>query len=237
MNTPLNATYRERGLLFTESDTMVVSDLHLGRTDAENLQFPTPEYDDILDRFEAMLDSLTPRTVVLAGDVFQRFEEAPMEAVETAERLGELVIDYGGEMVVTPGNHDTYKFDRGMRNVAVVSDEYEIEEGVILHGHERPTTDADLYVVGHLHPVVKHRGSKWPCFLYGQNVYNGGDVLVLPAFADTVGGVNVPALSPPLGLDMPVVDGGEWLGAYHPLIYDDTEEDVRVFPRIDQFDD
>lgn len=230
---PHPLTYDERALLY--EDTLIVADLHLGRTHRDQLQFPTPEYDSILDRFNTLVQKHTPERIVLAGDVFQQFDQPPREAVDTLEKLRQNAEVEGADIIAVPGNHDTYKFQFDNYYHGIVQDEYTSENVTVIHGHIAPTEDADLIIAGHLHPVLEERGSRWPCFLYGERAYRDTDVVVIPAFADTVNGVNMADIAPPINLTMPVVENGDDILQYRPMVYDEQRGDVRVFPRLKDF--
>lgn len=224
-------TYDERAILL--GDTLVLSDLHLGKTSTRKFDFPTPEYDDIRDRFSALLDRFEPEIVVLAGDVFNSFDQPPDEAVQTLADLQSKVESVDGELIITPGNHDTYKFDIQHHFTGRVKNEYAVGNVCILHGHNPPVESAELYVIGHLHPALEHAGTRWPCFLYADDAYNGASVLILPQFTKTTNGTPINNISSPLRLDLPLIDNGDKrIEEFHPLVFDDELDDVRVFPEF-----
>lgn len=231
------STLRERAVVI--ENTLIVSDLHLGRTSYDELQIPTPEYDEILSRMQDLLHDIRPETVVFAGDVFQQFDHPPDEAIETLEKLRQMIVeDFGAELVITPGNHDTYKFDINSIFDGRIEEEYQIPNTsvTVYHGHTKPQTSSELFIVGHLHPALEHRGSRWPCFLYGQNVYDGADILVLPAFSEVIRGVPVRSYTPPVNLSIPIVENGDWLSEYYPIVYDTATEETRIFPKVGKID-
>lgn len=233
---PVNAIL-SRGVVVSD-DTLVISDLHLGRTSTDDLHFPTPGYDATVDRFTRALNATNPETVVLAGDVFQRFNHPPTEAIDTLSELRRLTVERGADFIVTPGNHDTCRFNiEDVYDGRLVS-QYESDENVrILHGHRTPTGPADLFVVGHLHPMLERDGERWPCTLYGPGAYYGSDVLIVPPFAETVQGTPVRKVIDGTGLRMPIVEDGNGLGSYHPIVHDQRRGETSVFPRLDELEE
>jgi hypothetical protein len=243
--------YRDRAVYLSDPDVLVVADLHLGRAESSNVDFPLGEGPDVVDRADALLDRFEPGTVVLAGDVLDAFGRVPVTVERALDSLQATIADAGADLVVTPGNHDA--------QLPIVydgpsPDEYRLDDGTIVcHGHERPTVEAHRYVIGHDHPAIEIEGKRRPCYLYGQGVFdagggagdgnggvaeNGGsgesgtdgpaDVLVLPAFNRLIRGV---ALNGTLAADLqsPFV---RRLEAFHPVVRDEDGDETLRFPPL-----
>lgn len=217
-----------RALYFPDADALVLADLHVGRDAASNVELPLGERDDLLERMERLLDRFDPGTVVFAGDVLHAFDSIPLRAERTLSALVETVENAGAQPMLVAGNHD--------RMLSTVWDGETVEEyrlgddrTVVLHGHEKPTTNADRYVIGHDHPAIEIEGQRRPCHLVGEGVYAGSDVLVLPAFNRLAPGV---LLNRTRTLDSPLVDDP---GAFRPIVRDADAGETYRFPPLDEF--
>jgi len=218
--------FRDRAVYLPDSDALVVADLHVGRADASDVEFPVGERAHLRDRLDALLDAFAPDTVVFAGDVLQRFEYVPAVARDTLDELVALVADAGAALVATPGNHDTQ-----LRDVldAPTPDTYRVDQDVVVcHGHEPPEADAGLYVIGHDHPTIEIEGQRRPTYLYGEGTYRGGDVLLLPSFTELAAGVVVNRMRT-ADFASPLVGNAN---ALRPVVYDDDADEPLWFPRL-----
>ncbi|MFC6836219.1 metallophosphoesterase [Halomarina ordinaria] len=220
--------FRDRALSLPVADALVLADLHVGRAAASPVEFPLGERDDLEERLDALLAATSPGTVVLAGDVLHAFDRVPDGARGTVAALARLVETAGADLVVTPGNHDTM--------LDAVWDgpterEYELADGtVVLHGHDPPERAAGRYVVGHDHPKLTVEGRDWPCLLYGEGVYEGADVFVLPAFTRLASGVSVNGRPGRASLERsPLVTD---VDRFRPVVYDSAADEQRTFPPL-----
>lgn len=227
----MDVEFRDRAAYLPAADTVVVADLHLGRDAASAVELPLGERDDLLDRLHHLLDVFQPSAMVLAGDVLHAFSNVPEGVETTLDDLATLVANAGSDLVVTPGNHDPMldtAFDDGA--------EHRLSDGetVVLHGHEPPATQAERYVIGHDHPAIVVEGQKHPCMLYGSNVYQGADVLVLPAFNRLAEGTAVNDMRAREFMS-PLVANGASLDQYRPFVWDKTAGDSLAFPPLGEF--
>lgn len=223
----MDVAFADRAAYLEKSETLVCTDLHLGRGASADVELPLSE-DDIPARVAALCERFSPTEVVLAGDVLHSFSGVPTDARETFRRLERTAGNAGARLVVTPGNHDAM--------LDVIWDgpcetEYSIGGSVVCHGHEPPNLKAERYVVGHDHPAIRIEGQRRPCFLFGQEVHAGADVLVLPAFNRLAPGVVVNSsrtLQSPLVTD---------LGKFRPVIRDEERDETLEFPPFCEFRD
>ncbi|MFP9190832.1 metallophosphoesterase [Natronosalvus vescus] len=192
--------FLERAVYVPAAETLVVADLHLGRAAASAVDAPIDDGGDVLARLETLLAQTAPTTVVVAGDLLHAFSSVPEGVDWDVTRLERAVADADADLVVTPGNHDSMLETVYAGQTAEC---YRLADGetVVCHGHERPVLEGDddpepqpqprRYIVGHDHPALSIGGRKLPCFLYGENVYRGADVLMLPAFTRSAAGATV----------------------------------------------
>ena len=223
--------YRDRAAYLPAAETLVVADLHVGRAEASDVDFPLGERDDLLSRFEDHLDAVSPAEAVFAGDVLHAFGGVSRAARETLRALADACREAGARPVMVAGNHDAMlesAWDGPVYDAYHVGD----DEVVVCHGHEAPEDgDTALYVVGHDHPAVDVEGRKRPCFLYGEGTYRGGDVLMLPAFTRLAGGATVNGMRA-RDFQSPLVTDAD---ALRVVIFDADAGEALAFPPLGRF--
>ena len=219
---------RARAAYFDDPAVLVVADVHVGRDEASDVAFPLGERDDLRERLDALVAHFRPDTVVVAGDVLHTFGYATDRAKAVLAALDDCCRDAGARLVLVRGNHDTSL--EGVWN-GTIHDAYRLGDVVVVHGHDHPETSADCYVVGHDHPTIEIEGQRRPCFLYGEDVYRGSDVLMLPAFNRLAAGVSVNRMG---GEDFqsPLVTD---VDAFRPAVYDDDAQETLWFPPLGEF--
>jgi metallophosphoesterase superfamily enzyme len=103
------------------------------------------------------------------------------------------------------------------------------------HGGAGEGDDGDvapaLYVVGHDHPAITIEGQKRPCFLSGEGVYRGADLLMLPAFSRVASGVAVNGMRA-RDFQSPLVRDAD---ALRPIVWDSVAEEALRFPPLGRF--
>ncbi|AXG10040.1 metallophosphoesterase [Haloplanus rubicundus] len=199
------------------ASTLVVADLHAGRTHPEerrsspatNAGILLNERRDLLDRLSAAVAATDPETVVFAGDLCHRFGAPSERTAGTVRALAGAVRAAGARPVAVAGNHDV-----GLGGVwpGPVHDAYRLaDDTLVCHGHEAPDEPAERYVCGHLHPAIEIEGRKRDCFLYDPAGYRDRPTLVLPAFSTFAAGLRIErreAVDSPLVPDLDAVRPG-----------------------------
>ena len=226
MEPPDAVAFRDRAVVV--DDVLVVADLHVGRGAAGGFELPVGDGADLLDRFGDLLETTDVATAVVAGDLLHSFRTIPRTVEETLAGLRDRARSAGTELVVTPGNHDTM-LDAVWDGRTTAA--YRTGETVICHGHEPPTADAELYVVGHDHPTLAVEGRRRPCALVGRGVYDGADVVMLPAFNRLLRGVKVNRMRA-ADFQSPLVTDAD---AFAPVAWDDARAEPVVFPTLGEF--
>ncbi|OYR49876.1 metallophosphoesterase [Halorubrum sp. Ea1] len=202
--------FGERAAYLDRHDALVVADLHVGRGEASAVSLPIGEREDLVDRLRGHLARFDPATVVVAGDVVHTFDRVTDRSLGTLEALRDACEASGAALELVAGNHDTalanawddpiheeYLLGPARHGESGSGNEIESDDGdgpprtVVCHGHEAPSTAADRYVIGHVHPTIEIEGDRRPCFLGGEGVYRGVDLLMLPAFTRLAPGVAV----------------------------------------------
>lgn len=211
--------------------TLVLADLHVGR-EAEHVEVPVGERDDLRRRLERLVSHHEPDTVVFAGDVLDAFGGVPQAATDTLHMLYRIVRDAGARAVATPGNHDTVL--EGVWD-GEIAGEYRVEgaKTVVCHGHEPPTASAERYVIGHDHPMITIEGHKRPCYLVGDQTVGrrAAEVVMLPAFNRLIAGVRIGTVRAE-GFQSPLIDDPDQL---RPLVWDRAADEAVRFPPLGAF--
>jgi metallophosphoesterase superfamily enzyme len=223
-------TPRDRAVYLPATDALVCADLHVGRAAVSNVESGLGERDDLVERFEALLERFAPAETVLAGDFLHAFDSLPRGAAETVRDLSEVADEAGSHLVVTPGNHDTML--DGLWDGPTAT-EYRLDGTgiVVTHGHERPELDADCYVVGHDHPTIEIEGQRRACYLYGPEQYGAGDVLMVPSFSRLPAGVVVNRMTA-REFQSPLVTDADGL---RPVVRDERADETHEFPPLGEF--
>lgn len=219
-------TFVDRGVLF--DDTLVVADLHVGRGAASNVSFPVGNGTEMIDRLRELVATHDPSDVVVAGDLLHAFDVVPRTVERVVTDLVAAARDGGARVIVTPGNHDTM-----LDSVwsGPTEPEYRVGDTVVCHGHERPNATAARYVIGHDHPTITIEGQRRPCYLVGEEIYDGADVVVLPSFNGRLRGVEVNTMRASEFMSPLVTDAD----AFAPVVYDDASDEALSFPPLGAF--
>lgn len=216
---------RDRAALLGE--TLVIADLHLGQG-AEALAFPVGDGAGIVRRVRELLAWAEPAELVVAGDLLHSFETVPRTVRDAIESIREATDAFDATVIALEGNHDAMLasvWDGELR------ESHKVAETVICHGHEQPADDAGRYVIGHEHPVLAVAGRRRPCYLAGEEVYEGADVVVLPAFSALLRGVEINGLR--AGEFMSPLVGDP--DALAPVVWDVDARESVPFPPLGAF--
>jgi hypothetical protein len=220
--------FRDRAVYLPRESTLVCSDLHLGRAAASDVQSDLGEHEDLTGRFGHLLERFEPAEVVVAGDLLHSFSSLPRGVAETLQTLEHEARAAGARMVVTPGNHDTML--SGLWD-GPTETAYRVGDWVVCHGHEQPELEAGRYLVGHDHPTLEVEGQRHPCYLYGEGVYRGADVLMLPSFTRLAAGVVVNRMRA-AEFQSPLVTDAD---SFRPIVRDETGDETLTFPPLGEF--
>ncbi|MEO0665197.1 MAG: ligase-associated DNA damage response endonuclease PdeM [Pseudomonadota bacterium] len=176
-------TARASGALFWAASSMlVVSDLHLGKSDRiarrSGAMLPPYETRDTLTRLEGDIRGTQAKTIVCLGDSFD--DLAAAESLDEDERLWLARLQAGRRWVWIEGNHDPGPADFGGTHLA------ELPEPPLTFRHIAKE-NASGEVSGHYHPKAslhaRGRVITRPCFLYDA------DRVILPAYGTYTGGL------------------------------------------------
>lgn len=223
-------------------ETLIVADLHVGKAPSAGIEAPVGAGADQLDRLAELLDRCEPDELVLAGDVLHSFETIPRTVEDVLAGIRSRCAVRDVAVTVTPGNHDTL-LDRIWDGASAPT--YRVGTTLVCHGDRLPEDAAaaaaaatsgggrdgsddgtefdaatvDRYVVGHDHPTIEIEGRRHPCVLVGEGVYEGADLVMVPAFNRLLRGVVVNDMRAEDFRSPLVTDAG----ALRPVVYDDGE--------------
>lgn len=219
-------TVVDRAVYLPDAEAVVCADLHLGRAAASSVDVPLGEGRDVVGRLLALVDRFDPAEVVIAGDVLHAFGHVPREARTALGELDRGIEGRDAAVVLLSGNHDaqlTALVDEAPR------ESHELPDGtVVCHGHEPPPRRGSRYVVGHDHPAIVIEGRRRPCALYADGAYEGGDVLVLPAFNPGIPGTVVNGWAAGDALSPLLPD----CTRFQPIVWDGEAGESLVFPPL-----
>jgi hypothetical protein len=218
--------FDDRALVLGE--TLVIADCHVGRGPSSNVELPMGDGSDMVARVEALLATHDPAELVVAGDLLHSFGMVPRTVERVVADIAGAAREAGARIVVVPGNHDTM-----LDSVwsGPTEQEYRVGDTVVCHGHDVPESDAARYVVGHDHPTITIEGQRRPCYLVGEGVYRGADVVMLPAFNRLLRGVEVNEMRAADFMSPLVTDAD----AFAPVVLDEDAGETLSFPPLGEF--
>ena len=219
--------YRDRAVFSPDTETLVLADVHLGRSRTAPIEAPLDGITRQVTRIATLVEEFDARRVVIAGDLLDAFDVVPPGVTERYRTLEEQLANRNVSITLVRGNHDPL-----LSTVAstAVQESVLLGHTVVSHGHAVPEHTGDQYIIGHAHPAIRIEGVKYPCYLFGAQVFEGADVLVLPAFSRLVRGTTINSLS---GDDChaPLLQQTN-LDAYRPLVVDPDTARTLAFPPL-----
>lgn len=165
-------------LWWPEQETLVVSDLHLGKAARiarlGGAHLPPYEVVDTLDRLSADIAVSGARRVICLGDSFDDLAAA----ADVSEVVSDWMLQHqaGRDWVWIEGNHDPGPVDLGGAHLA------ELALGPLVFRHIA-VAGAQGEVSGHYHPKARIAGAARRCFLVDAAR------LILPAYGTYTGGL------------------------------------------------
>ncbi|HWB26907.1 MAG TPA: ligase-associated DNA damage response endonuclease PdeM [Chitinophagaceae bacterium] len=180
----------QKALFWEEQKTIILSDLHLGKTGhfrKEGIAVPQGVYKDDLHRLFHIIQQYKPEQLIIAGDMFHSKMNKEVDLFARWRRdISQLYIR------LIKGNHDILHDDHYVQaDIAVDSHSCIIDKFCFVHdindgSLEDESNNGHYYFSGHIHPgVVLKSGSRQsvclPCY-YFSPAY-----AVLPAFSAFTG--------------------------------------------------
>jgi uncharacterized protein len=182
----------ERCIFWEEEKTLIVSDLHFGKTGhfrKSGIAVPQKVFKEDLQRLVAQLQFYKPKSLLVVGDLFHSVENKELDLFRKwRDDLPDL------EIKLVKGNHDILKESwYKAAGISVYSDGLQMNGFCFTHDNVHCFNEAlaaapnEKYTIsGHIHPGVRISGLGrqslcLPCFYFGR------EYAVLPAFSRFTG--------------------------------------------------
>ncbi len=180
----------ERCLFWEEQNTLIVADLHLGKSGhfrKSGIAVPQDVYKDDLQRLIAQLYLFKAERLIIVGDLTHSSMNKELDLFKRWRKDFSLL-----HIDLVKGNHDILK-DDWYDEAAIKISSPELSVGPFLFIHdlkdqkELPAPEKKLYSFsGHLHPGISFKGRgrqslHFPCFYFTEKY------CVLPAFSRFTG--------------------------------------------------
>lgn len=178
--------YPQKGILWEEEKTLLVSDIHIGKTAKfRSMGIPVPggTTTEDLQKLSELIKLTQVREVIILGDLLHSNIDN-MEKTLNAFKLWRIENE-AFEIYLVKGNHDKANnpfFDR--LRINVISDHLERNNFVFAH---HPIEIKDKFIfAGHIHPAIRLSGKgkmreQLQCFYFSDNF------AILPSFGSFTG--------------------------------------------------
>ncbi|MGV8812532.1 MAG: ligase-associated DNA damage response endonuclease PdeM [Gelidibacter sp.] len=174
----------QRALYWEREKTLVVSDLHIGKTAhfrKAGIPIPSVILDKDLKRLQGLIDHFIVETVLVVGDLFHAENNTDIDQFQSFINDNSMV-----NFELIKGNHDRLK-DSFYEAMGIVVFKTHKEVGALRFVHDEQHCDTKTFCIsGHTHPGVTIKGKgkvfiKLPCFEVSEQR------LILPAFSEFTG--------------------------------------------------
>ncbi len=168
------------GLFIPDHKTLVVSDLHFGKSDRiarrSGTLIPPYENTETLQKLDNDIAAHMPTSVICLGDSFD--DLAGADALDDTHRATLTRLQAGRQWIWIEGNHDPGPVDLGGTHMA------EVTIGSVAFRHIASLDTPE--VSGHYHPklALAGAGRARACFIYDKTR------LILPAYGTYTGGLS-----------------------------------------------
>lgn len=174
----------QRALVWQREQTLVVSDLHIGKTAhfrKAGIAIPAIILHNDLERLKSLIDHFEIKTVLIVGDLFHAGKNKDIDVFQVWMQQFESI-----SFELIKGNHDRLSkaFYESLK-IELFQEYKEVLPFRFVHDSNH-CEEAVFCISGHTHPgaLIKGRGKqfiKLPCFEVGDAL------LVLPAFSEFTG--------------------------------------------------
>lgn len=224
-----SVSFSNRGVIY--DNKFIVSDIHLGYHNNIDSLTPTDELNQVINRIENVANNENINEIVFAGDTFDEFGIPNPSTIEIFYKIKDYINNEDIVLTVLEGNHDknTHKsLDVDFKEEIV------LDNITVTHGHKYPLNESKNYIIGHIHPTVKIEGVTWPAYLYGDSIYKGSNVIVLPSFNHLKSG-SVISKNTNLNVETPILQKADF-GKLQPIVFDEDNNSVKKFPKLEESD-
>lgn len=229
-----NIEFCKRGIII--DNKYIISDTHIGYSNIINTMKLDDERDNIIERIKNVTEKPNINELVINGDVFHEFKTPSDDARHLFSEIKSMVELNNCKLTCIYGNHDE-KSHNSIKSIYDFEDFYSFSiDGnkiVVTHGHNVvDNKNAELYIFGHIHPVININGVKWPTYLYSDQIDKDYNILISPCFSTYQDGVIV-SDDTVLSVDFPYLRSDEF-DNFKPYVYDSDKDEVREFPPLSE---
>lgn len=175
----------ERAVFFPENNTLILSDLHLGKVNhfrKAGIPVPVRAGEATLQALVQLLMTIRPARTIFLGDLFHSHYNTAWDA------FGKIIESFSNiDFDLVAGNHDILSDYQYQKAGIKLHREIGISDSFILRHEPLDESGEKLYqICGHIHPSVKLRSKglqseKFPCY------WISGQTMILPAFGEFTG--------------------------------------------------
>jgi uncharacterized protein len=176
----------ERCLFWESRKTLIVSDLHFGKTGhfrKSGIPIPAGIFKEDLQRLWQQVQYFQPEEIIFVGDLFHSYSNQEHDwFMKWRNDFPKLV------MHLVMGNHDTRAKEQfEAMNLVVHAESMVIDGFCFVHDIEHEMEDDNIYYIsGHIHPGIRISGNGkqslcFPCFYFTRQY------AILPAFSRFTG--------------------------------------------------
>lgn len=182
----------ERCIYWEEQKTLIVSDLHFGKTGhfrKSGIAVPQTVYKEDLQRLVNQIQHFKPEQLVVVGDLFHSVANKELDFFTRWRHDFSYL-----HIQLVKGNHDILQKNwYGLANIAVSDTHLQIANFCFVHDITDAcpaSADISYYISGHIHPCVVLKGLgkqtiSLPCYYFNDNFG------VLPAFSKFTGTASI----------------------------------------------
>lgn len=236
----MKVEYYRNAIYLPKIGVCACADIHIGIEDSmisEGFSMPLEEESELLKRFRDIINKFQPKVLVLDGDVLHEFGRLRRNTKKSFDHIMMELLASVDEVVVLTGSHDRM-MDTALQSLDAKPEAFYYTGGVLFtHGDTVPARakddDVRMIVIGHDHPTLDIELKKEPCFLYGQKVWHGKDILVLPAFNPLCAGTTINGMDSWDFLSSFIRESD--IGQFRPVI--SAGDEALVFPPLSEFRD
>ena len=166
---------KERVMYWEETNTLVASDIHIGKTGhfrKHGIAVPQDIYKEDMHRLFTAIQYFKPKQLVIVGDLFHSHANKELNLF-TRWRNDFAAVDF----ILVKGNHDILPQNWYLENNITVVDCLELNGILLMHDKEcEPDNTIDkngikAMISGHVHPAVTLRSGprhevRLPCFYF-----------------------------------------------------------------------
>lgn len=167
-------------------DIAVVSDIHFGASkDLEHTK----------SRLLNIIKKIDPKILVINGDLYYLNFSRNHSADDYYNFINQVIPNIKNivnTLIFVKGNHEIHLNSRAKNTIEDLCEQtydlyYKIDNVVISHGHTDINESADEYIIGHVHP--QKDGDD--VYHYKYNGLYQGNLTIIPAFSNSVNGVDI----------------------------------------------